>query len=73
MSFKKYVNDYNKVYRDHVLESARKQMSNGMIEVKNKDMSIGVWDSWDEKTLHLYNALIELKKQQKCLYGLHGF
>ena len=58
MSFKKWLEGYEKEYNDYVVNSAKKQMPNGMIEFKDKENKVKVigWSGWDEKSLHLYTA-----------------
>jgi len=56
MSFKKWLEGYDKEYRDYMLDGAKKQMFNGMIELKDKDTTAYVWSGWDEKSLHLFTA-----------------
>ena len=58
MSFKKWLEGYDKEYNDYMVNSVKRQMPNGMVEFKDKENKIKVigWSGWDEKTLHLYNA-----------------
>jgi len=59
MSFRKWLEDYNRIYARYVIESAKRQNKSpvkGTTEIKDGDMNVLVWNSWDEKTLHLYNA-----------------
>ena len=55
MSFKKFLKDFDKEYKDYMLESARKQ-TNSPIELKDDKGSVLVWSGWDEKTLQLFTA-----------------
>ena len=67
MNFKKWLKEYNREYRDYMLESAKRQMPNGMIELKDKDTTAFVWSSWDEKSLRLFTAYQNQKTTKKLV------
>ena len=58
MGFKRFIQDFDKEYRDYILEDVKKQQKafNGRRMISDGETNLLTYNSWDEKTLRLFTA-----------------
>lgn len=74
MGFKKFLQDFDKEYRDYLLGDSKKQIESmgDRREIKDGENILYTFSSWDEKTLHLF-PVYRNERTTKKLCWLLGF
>jgi len=71
MSFKTFLQDFDKEYQDYVLEDAKKQIESmsGRRKISDGKNTLYTFSGWDEKTLHLFTNYRTEKTTKRLVWA----